>query len=533
MTPSRAEPSSPSRPPAPPGPGPEEDFFPPFPLLSAAALTKDYGGFRALDAVDFDLRAGETHVLFGENGAGKSTLISILAGAQRQTSGVVRFRGEVVRHRSTLDARARGVSAVFQEFSLAPQMTVEENIFLGAEESRRGFLAKKSMRRRARELLDRLGFGLRVGARVDSLSRAERQMVEIAKAFRAEPSVLILDEPTASLTDSEAESLFNLTAQLKARGVGVVYITHRMGEIRRVGDRVTVLRDGKFVATADAKAASEDELVRLMTGRVVSEVFPKIAFAPGEAALAAENLFTADGAVAGASFQVRRGEIVGLAGLVGSGKSEVVRACFGLEKIASGTVTLNGEAVARPSPAGSLARGLVYLPPDRREEGLMMMRPCRENISLPAIAAPPLATWGFIRRGREAAESRRLARRFNLTPPRPERPAELFSGGNQQKIMLAKCLAGPARPAGRPGVFIFDEPTVGVDVGARADIYAFIRDLCEGGAAVALVSSDLPEVLHLSHRLYVFHRGAARAELRGADITEENALPHFFAREAA
>ena len=497
------------------------------PLLSAESLTKDYGAFRALDAADFELRAGETHVLFGENGAGKSTLISILAGAQRATSGVVRFRGEVVRPRSTLHARELGVSAVFQEFSLAPQMTVEENIFLGAEESRRGFLAKKSMRRRARELLDRLGFNLASDARVDSLSRAERQMVEIAKAFRMDPSVLILDEPTASLTDNEAESLFNLMAQLKARGVGVIYITHRMGEIRRVGDRVTVLRDGGHVATTDAKATSEDELVRLMTGRVVSEVFPKIAFAPRDEALAANNITTADGSVLGASFSARRGEVAGLAGLVGSGKSEIVRACFGLKKIVAGTVTLNGEDATGISPAAALSRGLFYLPPDRREEGLMMIRACRENISLPAIARPPLSRRGLLRRGRESEMCRELARRFNLTPPRIERAAELFSGGNQQKIMLAKCLALPA------GVFIFDEPTVGVDVGARAEIYAFIRDLCEGGAAVVLVSSDLPEVLHLSHRLHVFHRGKIQAELRGADITEENALSHFFEREAA
>ena len=519
MTRSQAEHSPRSAP-----PHPDEDSPP---LLSVSALAKDYGGFRALDAVDFELRAGETHVLFGENGAGKSTLISILAGAQRQTSGEVRFRGGPVRPRSTLDARELGVGAVFQEFSLAPQMTVEENIFLGAEESRRGFLAKKSMRRRARELLDRLGFDLPIGARVDSLSRAERQMVEIAKAFRADLSVLILDEPTASLTDSEAESLFNLMAQLKARGVGVIYITHRMGEIRRVGDRVTVLRDGKFVATVDAKTASEDELVRLMTGRVVSEVFPRIVFAPGDEALAAKDVTTSDGAVMGASFHARRGEVVGLAGLVGSGKSEIVRACFGLKKIASGSVVLNGESVAGISPAAALARGMFYLPPDRREEGLMMARSCRENISLPAIGSPPFAKWGLLRRGRERETTSALARRFNLAPMRPERAAELFSGGNQQKIMLAKCQTRPA------DVFIFDEPTVGVDVGARSEIYAFIRDLCEGGAAVVVVSSDLPEVLHLSHRLYVFHRGKNRAELRDADITEENALSHFFEREAA
>lgn len=494
--------------------------------MEAVGVVKEYSGTRALNKVDFSLRAGEVHVLFGENGAGKSTLISILAGARKPTSGTIRFRGKTARLDSVHHARALGIRAVFQEFSLVPQMTVEENIFLGAEKTRGGFVRKKEMRRQAQELLDRLNFGIAASRRVETLTRAEQQMVEIAKALGEEPSVLILDEPTASLTESETRVLFSLINQLKEKGAGIVYITHRMGEIRQIGDRVTVLRDGEYVATVGTKTASDGELVRLMTGRVISEIFPVINFSPGEKALTAESLTTASG-VCGASFYARRGEIVGLAGLVGSGKSEAARACFGLENIRGGTVTLNGKTVTGFSPEKMLAQGLFYIPPDRREEGLVMMRSCRENISLPALNSGRFSRRGFLRFRREAEEAQKLAEKFRLSPMRVERAAEFFSGGNQQKVMLAKSLTRAA------GVFIFDEPTVGVDVGTRGEIYRFIKELCESGAAVVLVSSDLPEILHLSRRIYVFCRGAVRAELRGGEITEGGVLGHFFQREAA
>ena len=496
-------------------------------LLETVGLTKDYSGTRALAGVDFGLRAGEVHVLFGENGAGKSTLISILAGVHRPTSGEIFFRGRAARFSSVHEARALGISAVFQEFSLAPQMTVEENIFLGAEIASSGFLRKKESRRRARELLRRLGFEIDAGEKIERLTRAERQMVEIAKAFRTDPSVLILDEPTASLTDAETDSLFNLIANLKRRGVGIVYITHRMNEVRRIGDRITVLRDGRYVDTVDAKTASEDDLVRLMTGRVISEVFPKISFSPGEDALVVQSLRTAGGDIRDVSLRLRYGEIVGLAGLVGSGKSEIARACFGLKKIAAGAVFLNGENVTAKSPREMLRRGFYYLPPDRREEGLVMMRSCRENITLSALGGRGFSRRGFLRLRAEAAAAKNLAARFRLTPMRVERPVEYFSGGNQQKVMFAKCLAQ------RIKVFVFDEPTVGVDVGTRAEIYLFIRELCDNGAAILLISSDLPEVLHLSRRAYVFYRGRVQAELEGEEITESRVLPHFFERKAA
>jgi ribose transport system ATP-binding protein len=496
-------------------------------LLRLDSVSKHFPGVVALDRVDFDLRAGEVHVLFGENGAGKSTLISLVAGVHRPSEGRMRLRGAPMELASVHHARQRGISAVFQEFSLVPQLTVEENLFLGAERTDKGLLDKRGMHRRACEILDRLGFSLRPGIRVAYLSRAEQQMVEIAKAFRTDPAVLILDEPTASLTERETDRLFALIAQAKARGVGIIYITHRMNEIKRIGDRISVLRDGRHVATLDVADASESRMVELMTGRVIAQIFPQIRYAPGETILEVAGLSTAGGSVTDVSLSVRAGEIVGLAGLVGCGKSEVTRACFGSEPVSAGRVRFAGEDVTGASPRAMLDRGFFYLPPDRRLEGLVMMRGARENISLPSLGRPPFAAGPFIARRAEKARTRELAGQLNLQPLNVERAVDHFSGGNQQKVMLAKALSREVR------LFVFDEPTVGVDVGTRVAIYGFIRDLCQAGAAILLISSDLPEILHLTNRAYVMYRGVLRAELAGAEITEERVLGHFFEREAA
>ena len=497
------------------------------PLLRLEKLSKHFPGVVALDEVDLDLRAGEVHVLFGENGAGKSTLIALVAGAQRPTAGRIHFRGAAVELSSVHDARALGIGAVFQEFSLVPQMTVEENLFLGAEQMDGPFLGKRQMHVRAREILDRLGFPLKPMQRVAYLSRAEQQMVEIAKAFRSELSILILDEPTASLTERETERLFSLIAQAKAQGVGVIYITHRLSEIRRIGDRITVLRDGRYVATLDVADATEGRLVELMTGRVISQIFPTIAYRPAETVLKVEGLTTATGSVKDVSLTVRAGEIVGLAGLVGSGKSEVARACFGVEPVKSGRVTFAGADTTGLAPRDMLARGFFYLPSDRREEGLVMLRGARENIALPSLALPAFSGRLFLRRRSEQGRTVEIARRLNLQPLNVERAVDQFSGGNQQKVLLAKALSREVK------LFVFDEPTVGVDVGTRVAIYEFIRDLCQAGAAILLVSSDLPEILHLANRAYVMYRGTLRTELVGGDITQDKVLSHFFERQAA
>ena len=424
-------------------------------------------------------------------------------------------------------ARSLGISAVFQEFSLVPSLTVEQNLFLGEEITRGGFLDKRALHRRAEEILAELGFPLKATQRVAYLSRAEQQMVEIAKAFRSDLSVLILDEPTSSLTERETDRLFALIEQAKQNGVGIIYITHRMAEIRRIADRITVLRDGRYVATVDAASVTENQLLELMTGRQIDQVFPAIKFAPGKTMLEVQNLTTADGTVSDVSITVRAGEIVGLAGLVGSGKSEVARACFGVAPVESGRVIYDGADCTGLSARRMLDRGFFYVPPDRRDEGLVMIRNVRENMTLPSLHLPHLSGWSFLRRRAEADLAKQLAKRLNLQPPSTERAVDHFSGGNQQKVLLAKSLTRDV------SFFVFDEPTVGVDVGTRVAIYEFIRDLCEAGAGVLLISSDLPEVLHLTNRVYVMYRGEMRAELKGAEITEANVLGHFFEREAA
>ncbi len=500
----------------------------PAPLLSVQSLTKNYQSLCALDSVDFELRAGEVHVLFGENGAGKSTLISILAGANRPTSGQIEMKGKEISLTSVHEARQHGISAVFQEFSLIPQMTVEENLFLGAEHSRRFILDKGSMHREALELLDELGFDLQPNQRVHRLTRAEQQMVEIAKAFRDELTVLILDEPTASLTEHETEKLFTLIRELTARGVGIIYITHRIGEIHQIGDRITVLRDGRYVATLPVAEADDETLVRLMTGREVGSIFPKVISGPADRnVLALEHVTTAQGQLHDVSMTVRRGEIVGLAGLMGSGKSEIMQAAFGVLPTIRGRVMYCGEDVTGQSPAVAIRRGFLYLPADRKNEGLMMMRPARENMMLSALDDESIRRGVFVDRSAERQRVAELAQKLNLSPNRPERIIEHFSGGNQQKSMLARSLSRNFE------LVVFDEPTVGVDVGTRTVIYQFIVELAAAGTTVIIVSSELPEIVHLSTRAYVFHRGRVQAELAGEALNEESVLAHFFERDAA
>ncbi len=497
------------------------------PLLELKGMSKRFPGVLALDNVSFTLRAGEVHVLFGENGSGKSTTISLIAGVHQPTGGEMLFRGRPVQMDSVHHARSLGVSAVFQEFSLVEQLSVEQNLFLGEEQTNGLLLNRKALHEEAERILNRLDFPLRPGQKVAYLSRAEQQMVEIAKAFRSELSILILDEPTASLTERETDRLFELVEQVKAQGVGVIYITHRMAEIKRIADRVTVLRDGRYIDTVDAETTSEDQLVNLMTGRVIDQIFPSIEFAPGETILTIENLSTADKRVRDVSLCARRGEVVGLAGLVGAGKSKTIRACFGLEEIAKGKVFFKNEDVTGKSTEHMLDRGFFYNPPDRRAEGLVMIRSGRENISLPSLRLPTFQRNGFLRRRRERAVALDLASQLQLQPLRIEREVDQFSGGNQQKILLAKCLTRDVK------LYVFDEPTVGVDVGTRVEIYKFIAKLCEGGAAVIIISSDLPEVLHLTNRLYVMHRGKLQVELSGDEISQENVLKNFFDKEAA
>ncbi|GAA1124573.1 sugar ABC transporter ATP-binding protein [Nocardioides aquiterrae] len=489
------------------------------PALEMTGISKRFPGVVALDAVDFQLLQGETHVLFGENGAGKSTLISIMAGAASSDSGTVRLAGRETSLRNVADARRLGVSAVFQEFSLAPTLSVAENVVMGEQPSRAGVVSHRAVRELAHRRLGELGFEIPLDAPVETLTRAEQQMVEIAKAFRSDLKVLILDEPTASLNDTECERLYELVGDLNRRGVGVVYVTHRMGEIRRLADRVTVLRDGRYVTTVPGTTSSE-ELIRLMTGRVMDQIYPTIPPPTSTVALSAVGLTTRDQAVSDASFEVRKGEIVGFAGLMGSGKSHAARACAGVERLAAGHLELHGRRVTGASVAQSLRNRVVYLPPDRKSEGLLLNRPLRESVSLPWLGRYSWART-LVRRRSEQRDVADVLRMMKLSPPDPDRNAEAYSGGNQQKALLGRALLRECE------VLLLDEPTVGVDVGARVSIYQRVADIAEGGAGVVIVSSDLPEVLHLCHRVYVFCQGRITAHLQGDEINEERVLQHM------
>mgnify|MGYP003108973126 FL=1 len=495
-------------------------------LLSVRKVNRQFPGVQALTDMDLDVRAGEVHVLFGENGAGKSTLINIICGALPPSSGQIFVEGKPVVFRSVQDARHAGVSVVYQEFSLAPDMTVEENLFLANEERGwTGVLKKKAMHQKALLHFERLGFGIRPEALVGSLSRAECQMVEIAKAALTKPRILILDEPTASLTEAETTQLFELIRGLKRSGVGIIYISHRISEIQKIGDRVTVMRDGRHIATVNALETDRKQLVELMTGRSFGGFYPEIKFAPEQTLLTVSSLSTVSGKVRDASLTVRRGEIVGLAGLVGCGKSEIGRACFGVEPRARGAIRLGEIDLSHAAPRDFIQSGVAYVTNDRIQEGMLLCRSVRENISLASLKSPTLLKNGWLSRSAEKRESFEMARRMSLAPLDIERLAQGFSGGNMQKALLGRFLAR------EPRLLILDEPTVGIDVNAKAEIYAVLEQLVSAGMAVLLISSDLPEVLSLSHRVYVVREGLIVDELTGDQRTEENALSGFFVKE--
>lgn len=493
------------------------------PLIEIAHLDKSYGAFKALEDMQFELRAGEVHVLFGENGAGKSTLIQIICGVQTFDSGSYRLFGDSLSSLTPAVAHEKGVSIVFQEFSLIPDMTVEENLFLGHELTSGGRLAKSAMRAKVQTVLDRLGFHLDPAARVSTLRRAHQQMVEIAKALLWDCRVLILDEPTASLTDQEAAQLFDIIEQLRGEGLGIVYVSHRMPEITRLADRVTVLRDGKFIATVNKADTSEKELVQLMTGRTFDEFFPHIQRDPGDTVLAFEDVTLQSGLAENISFLVRRGEVLGFAGLAGCGKSEVLRAAFGLEAVQSGRIIANGSALDKHSPRKALSNRICYFPSDRATEGLAMHQSLISNSTIAALDDPVFSrAKTLLNRRAETSFTQKMIDKLKIRTPGLNAKADQLSGGNKQKLMIARGLSREF------DVFLFDEPTVGVDIQAKLEIYDVIKTLTEAGKAVVIASSELAEVMHMSHRVIVMREGAIVGELEGDAVTENALLSHFF-----
>lgn len=459
-----------------------------------------------MDNVDFGLRAGEVHCLVGENGAGKSTLMKVLSGAESPDAGTIALEGRPVEIRSPLHAQQLGISMIYQEFNLCPYLSVAENVFLGRALQRRAspLIAWGRQRDAARALFERLGAKVDVEKPVHACSVAEQQLVEIAKALTFEAKVLVMDEPSATLTLSELEGLFALVRRLKDQGLGIVYISHRLDEVFEIGDRVTVLRDGKTVSVNPTEGLNRAAIIRDMVGRSIDEEFPKERFTTGETRLRVEGL-SREGVFEDVSFSLRTGEIVGLTGLVGAGRTEVARCLFGADRPTAGRVTLDGNELVIRSPRDAIASGIGLLTEDRKLQGLVLPMTIRENTTLANLDAIP-GTW-LVRRAEESRITFDLMRDLAVRAPGPDTPAWTLSGGNQQKVVLAKWLFTQC------SVLIFDEPTRGIDVAAKVAIYHLMNRLVERGVCVLMISSELPEVLGMCDRILVMHEGRIAGEL--------------------
>lgn len=483
------------------------------PLLEARGVRKAFPGVLALDGVDLEIYAGEVVALVGENGAGKSTLMKVLAGLHRPDRGELRMAGESVVMSGPTDALRRGVALIHQELSLCDNLTVSGAVFLGAELRRGPFLCEQEMAERSRALLGRLGLDVDPSQSVASLRMGERQLLEIARALRAEARVLIMDEPTSSLTGAEAERLFEVVAELKAGGVGIVYITHRLAEIEAIGDRVVGLRDGRNSGALARADISQAGMVKLMVGRALAGPTRR-PHPPGEVALNVEGLRTDRFPDAPVDLTLRRGEIVGIAGLLGSGRSELLRALFGVDDRRCGEVRVGGRALASGDVRAAVRAGLALIPEDRKAEGLVIAMPISENLSMPTLRGR--GRW--LDRDYEAALASDSIAQLGIAASGGEQEAGSLSGGNQQKVVLGKWLAAA------PRVLLLDEPTRGVDVGARSEIYRRLDALAAEGLAILFVSSELEEVLQLADRVLVLRDGAVRGELSSEQRTEEGIM---------
>ena len=489
---------------------------PPMPRVGLKAISKAFQGVRALHDVSLDLYPGEVHMIMGENGAGKSTLMKILCGACHADSGALFYQGAAVRMTGPRDARARGIAVIFQELSLVPHLDIAQNIFLGREPTR-GLPGQVDTRRLyadAQTILDRLGCALDPRAMLCTLRLAEQQMVEIAKALSQAPRVLVLDEPTSALSDREAQHLFSVIARLKADGVAIAYISHRMAEVFALGDRVTVLRDGRLVGTMLPRDTTPDAIVTMMVGRSVDASYPRtFRDIPGEPILELRHVSSSNG-IAGVDLVVRRGEIVGLAGLVGSGRTEVARTIFGADRLTGGSILFKGKPLAGDTVAARRA-GIALVPENRKAEGLALAKSIRENMMLAGLERLFPAGWFKPRIANEAAA--RLAGGLRIATPL-SRPAGQLSGGNQQKVVIAKWLQADA------DLFIFDEPTRGIDIGAKAEIFELIGTLVARGKAVLMISSELSEIVSVCDRAYVMRDKRIAGALPRAELGQENIM---------
>ncbi|MFQ5640891.1 MAG: sugar ABC transporter ATP-binding protein [bacterium] len=487
-------------------------------ILEMKHISKTFPGVLALDDVFFRLRRGEVHILLGENGAGKSTLMKILSGAYQKTSGEIRMSGSHVDIKSPKQAQQLGISTIYQELNLAPSLSAAENIFLGREPVFfAGLIDHKKMIAEAQRLLDELGVGINARLPVRELGIAQQQMVEVAKSLTADVKILIMDEPTSALTSKEIADLFAVVRRLRESGVSVIYISHRLEELFEIGDRVTVLRDGRQIATKVISDVTKTQLIRLMVDRELTEQFPKKPAVRQEELLRVESL-SIRGKLRNISFALRKGEVLGVAGLLGSGRTDLARALFGLERLVSGKVFVHGQQQKITSPKQAINLGLAFLTEDRKSQGLILNLSVKDNILLPSIRK--WSKFGVVNKKQEARAARSFVNSLGIKTPSLLQKVMFLSGGNQQKVVLSKWLCTQA------DIFIFDEPTRGIDLGAKVEIYHLMNQLTAKGAGIIMISSELPEILGMSDRVIVMCHGAINGEFSAENATQEKILQH-------
>lgn len=486
-------------------------------LLEMKDISKSFPGVKVLDHVQLNLKSGELVALMGENGAGKSTLMKILGGIHERDAGSIVIKGEMQEKMTPDIASSKGVAIIHQELNLIPHLSVMENIFLGREFTygKSGFVNWRKMRQEAQQWLDQLAIRIDPDTLVGELSVGQQQMIEIAKALSMQADILVLDEPTAALTNREIEALFEVIASLKQKGVGMVYISHRMEEIFQVSDRITVLRDGQYVGTVETAETDLDELVKMMVGREITDRFPKAEVAWGEERLRVENL-SVKGKLSNISFSVRSGEIVGVAGLMGAGRTEMAKALFGLERVQEGQIFVDKQPVGISRPIDAISAGLALVTEDRKEEGLVLSLSVRENIVLPNLEK--VSSFGVMKPGTEQQLSDDAISTLFIKTAGGEQIVGSLSGGNQQKVVIGKWLAT------KPKILILDEPTRGVDIGAKKEIYDIMNRLAGEGVAILMISSELPEVLGMSDRVLVMHEGRITGEFTREQATQESIM---------
>ena len=485
------------------------------PFLEMRDIVKSFPGVLALDKVNFSIALGQVTALVGENGAGKSTLMKVLTGVYAKDSGEILIQGEDAQIVDVASSMNHGISMIYQELNLVPTLDIAENIFLGREQKKNGFVDKKEMHRQAKEIIEKVGLYIDTHVLVNTLSTVQKQMIEISKALSVDAQIIIMDEPTSSLTETETVLLLDIIKGLKKQNVGIIFITHRMKEIFQIADDIVVMRDGKWVTTLDASKTDTTEVVRHMVGRNIDNLFAKEEAEITDVAFEVEGIST-KGFLKDVSFKVHKGEILGFAGLVGAGRSEVMRAIFGIDKKESGIIKVKGKEVEINNTVDALANNIGFLPEDRKEQALILNMTVRENITLACLKS--LSKLNFLDKKREVDVSNKFIDQMRIKTPGMEQRVKNLSGGNQQKVAISKWLATDSH------ILILDEPTRGIDVGSKKEIHLLMSQLAKQGVAIIMISSELPEILGMSDRIVVMHEGRVKGELMRKDASQENIM---------